>query len=112
MMVRSVYEMAGLISPWKNSLPEDHISLELDAAMAMRLAAARVESPELTDIQHFFICGHMGRWLPLFHERVAGARSAHPAVTEAARLTSAWADAEGAAINNKAKQTILNWRMA
>ena len=104
MMVRSVYEMMGLVSPWKNALPEDHVSFELDAAMVMQKAAQQVQSAELDELRHFFVCRHMASWIPAFVKCVSRAESAHPSIVRAAELAGQWVDDQAALINAQRNQ--------
>ncbi|MCF8037313.1 MAG: molecular chaperone TorD family protein [Desulfobacteraceae bacterium] len=104
MMVRSVYEMMGLVSPWKNALPEDHVSLELDAALVLENAALQGGSAELGELRHFFVCRHMASWIPAFVKRVSRAESAHPAIIRAAELVGQWVDDQAALINTQRNQ--------
>lgn len=95
-LVRQTYAMIGLVSPWKNSLPDDHVSLELDAALAMRLAAEHSNPDELDKVRTFFVAEHMTAWIPAFTQKTITAESAHPAITAAAELTRKWVEAEAA----------------
>ncbi|MBA2882034.1 TorA maturation chaperone TorD [Desulfosalsimonas propionicica] len=104
MMVRSVYEMMGLVSPWKNALPEDHVSLELDAALVMENAAQQGGSAELDELRQFFVCRHMAAWIPAFVKRVSQAESAHPAIVRAAKLAGQWVDDQAVLINAQRNQ--------
>lgn len=104
MMVRSVYEMMGLVSPWKNSLPEDHVSFELDAAVVMQKAAQQGQSNELDELRHFFVCRHMASWIPDFVKCVGRSESAHPSIIKAAELAGQWVDDQAALINTERNQ--------
>ena len=106
MMVRWVYEMMGLVSPWKNALPEDHVSLELDAALVMENAAQQGGSAELDELRHFFVCRHMASWIPVFVKRVSRAESAHPAIVRAAELAGQWVDDQAELVNTKRNQCV------
>lgn len=103
-MVRSVYEMMGLVSPWKNTLPEDHVSFELDAAMIMQKTAQQVQSAEIDELRHFFVCRHMASWIPPFVKCVSRAESAHPAIVRAAELAGQWVDEQAALIHTARNQ--------
>ncbi|MCF8031385.1 MAG: molecular chaperone TorD family protein [Desulfohalobiaceae bacterium] len=99
MTVRTVYQTLGLVSPWKNSLPEDHVSLELDAALVMRGMAQQSGSVELDELRRFFLCRHMALWIPEFTQSVSGAGSAHPAIIHAAGLLREWVAEEAAKLD-------------
>ena len=100
MMVRSIYEMFGLASSYKNNLPDDHLSFELDAALAMRMASRQAASPELARLRSFFVGRHMKTWVPAFAERASLAESAHPAITAAAKFACRWVEREAASIGD------------
>ena len=82
--VREMYASIGLESPWKNRLPDDHISLELDAALAMNHVALRTGLAEMYDLRIRFL-EHMDRWVSKFVDRINNAPSSHPAIRYAAR---------------------------
>lgn len=106
MMVRTVYQTLGLVSPWKNSLPEDHVSLELDAALVMRGTAQDSVSGELDELRRFFVCRHMALWIPGFAQSVSGAGSAHPAIIHAAGLLRQWVAEEAAKLDGASHQAL------
>lgn len=97
LQVRRVYAMLGLESPWKGALPDDHLSLEIDAAMRMRTMLEQSTSTELLALRRWFIFEHMGLWLPRFVERVETSEQAHPAIAWCARRLLDWLDGEKAA---------------
>lgn len=101
LFAREAYAVLGLASPWQGSLPDDHIGLELDAALAVFAAlrqvapgpadspvpvtsapsgpCARGPAPEdLAPWWDAFVVGHMAAWVPSFLDalRRAGATSA------------------------------------
>lgn len=94
MMIRSVYKSLGLVSPWKNSLPDDHISLEIDAALVMRRLMNNNDLPELLELGNYFIKEHMLTWVPLFCHRVQKAPSGHIAVNSVAAALCKWLEQE------------------
>jgi TorA maturation chaperone TorD len=87
--VRQMYAALGLESPWKNSLPDDHISLELDAALAMNHVVKEVDHEEIEDLHARFM-KHMTNWVPLFADRVLSAPSSHPAINHVVLCLSDW----------------------
>lgn len=93
MLVRSVYEMIGLVSPWKNTLPDDHISLELDAALALHrvlLAATPSVRGQLEELRGFFLREHVQVWVPRFCARIEAAPSATPVLLCMAAALRQW----------------------
>jgi TorA maturation chaperone TorD len=89
MEVRQMYSALGLESPWKNSLPDDHISLELDAALAMNHIARQTEQMEMQELRERFMT-HMDTWVPLFVERVQKAPSQHSAINYVVTCLTEW----------------------
>lgn len=87
--VRHMYSTLGLESPWKNSLPDDHISLELDAALVMNHIAQQTDQVEIQQLRERFMT-HMDSWVPLFVERVQNAPSHHPAINYVVKCLSQW----------------------
>ena len=75
--VREMYASIGLESPWKNRLPDDHISLELDAALAMNHVALHTGLAEIHDLRSRFL-EHMDRWVSRFVDRINKAPSMPP----------------------------------
>lgn len=67
--MRHLYEAVGLVSPWAGSVPDDHLGLELDAYLQLRVALTCVDSTALRRaLQH--LTAHMRAWLPRFGLRV------------------------------------------
>ena len=87
--VREMYGALGLESPWKNSLPDDHISLELDAALAMNHIAQQTEQVEMHNLRDRYI-NHMDSCVPLFAERILASQSSHPAIDYVVKCLSSW----------------------
>lgn len=87
--VRQMYGALGLESPWKNSLPDDHISLELDAALAMNYLVQQTNHVEMQELRERFM-RHMDTWVPLFAERIQNAPSSHPAINYVVKCLSKW----------------------
>lgn len=87
--VRDMYASLGLESPWKNTIPDDHISLELDAALAMNHIAQRTDQAEIRELRERFMM-HMDNWVPRFAELILEAPSAHPAISHVVKCLSDW----------------------
>ena len=93
MLVRSVYEMIGLVSPWKNTLPDDHVSLELDAAMALHRLYQVATSPvrgQVEELRGFFLEEHVQVWMPRFCARIETAPSVTPVLLCVAGALRQW----------------------
>jgi len=89
--VREMYATLGLESPWKNLLPDDHISLELDAVLAMNHIANQVDDEEIKTLQARFM-EHMKKWVPLFANWVLTAPSHHPVIDRVVLCLTDWLD--------------------
>lgn len=94
MFARAAYETMGLVSPWKNMLPEDHVSLELDAVMIMHQYKEHKEPNGVSSLRNYFVNDHMQSWVPLFCQRIKDSESGHPVIKEIADILLTWLDAE------------------
>jgi TorA maturation chaperone TorD len=83
--IRQLYELIGLVSPWLNKIPDDHVALELDALWQIETAMESVDSHQLRDV-HAYLITHLQSWIPLFYERVLSIDDVHPAVTRVAEI--------------------------
>ena len=83
--IRQLYELVGLVSPWLNKIPDDHVALELDALWQIESAMQNVDSPQLRDV-HAFLMTHLQSWIPLFYERVFSIEGVHPVVTRVTEI--------------------------
>jgi TorA maturation chaperone TorD len=99
LQARHLYQMVGLVCPWQDTLPDDHLSLELDACLRIRYAALEGASPELTEVYAFFLTQHIANWLPLFSRRVREAPAVPPTICWAVEELSNWLQAEMAWLN-------------
>jgi TorA maturation chaperone TorD len=79
MKVRQLYELIGLVSPWLNKIPDDHVALELDALWQIESAMETTDSPQLQDV-HEYLLARLQSWIPLFSERILSIADVHPAV--------------------------------
>lgn len=92
--VRYLYQMMGLISPWQNSLPDDHLGLELDAYYQLQIVISQVNSAELKALQEYFLLNHLNRWLPQFSNRVKTAPEVPAPLIFVVDQLNAWLQAE------------------
>lgn len=83
--IRHFYEAIGLVSPWLDSLPDDHLSLELDAYRRLERAGAVLDLDELRDLQAF-LGAHLRSWVPLFVDRVRRSEDTPEAILFVASL--------------------------
>ncbi|MFW5731206.1 MAG: TorD/DmsD family molecular chaperone [Desulfonatronovibrionaceae bacterium] len=90
MTVRKVYESMGLASCWKNTVPDDHISIELDAARILLQLKHQPDREESDELRKFFVQEHMGTWIPAFCSRVENSGHAHEAIVGVCRILAIW----------------------
>jgi TorA maturation chaperone TorD len=88
--VRQIYELAGLQSPLKNIVPEDHLSFELDAYRQLCIAISGVPSAELTALRQYLLNRHLRRWLPQFISRMRSAEATPEAIHFVVDCLEAW----------------------
>lgn len=103
--VREVYRNLGLASPQENSLPDDHLALELDACVVMQSLVASGHS-EYVQMWTDFVQGHMARWVPGFIARLRAAPELHPLFIVIADRVEEWLDSELALLAPVAGETI------
>jgi TorA maturation chaperone TorD len=100
-LTRAVLQAVGLESAWIGSIPDDHVAVELDAALALRsIAAAAGPGPdgELAALRRYFVAGHMARWVPRFADRVLGQLPLPGPIVTATRKLELWLEAELASL--------------
>jgi TorA maturation chaperone TorD len=94
MVAREAFERLGLMSPDKNSLPDDHLALELDACVVIASCLEAGPDKELEALWRSFLQGHMAHWVPQFVYRVRSAPGVHPMIASVADALQAWLEAE------------------
>ncbi len=90
LQLRDLYLVLDLSSPWKNTIPDDHISFELDAYRQLLAALAIMHVQELDDARSF-LAAHMRRWLPTFTARIQQGGVTPPAIWFVAAQLLGWA---------------------
>ena len=98
LQVREIYRLLGLTSPWHNSIPDDHISFELDAYRQLNIALARVESEEMQALRQYFLLKHMRAWIFQFVNRVKAADDVPEAILYTVDQLAAWLNQEIATV--------------
>jgi hypothetical protein len=83
-----------LVSPWQGKIPDDHISLELDACLHMRLGLLQSGSVQLGDIYSYFLNEHMARWVPAFLARINETREVPAVIGWVGRKLDSWLTCE------------------
>ncbi len=95
MRVREIYALAGLRSPLKNQLPEDHISYELDCLRQFTVALNQIPSAdEMKAMRDYLLFNHLQRWLPTFIKRVRRAENGHEAILFVVDCLAVWLERE------------------
>jgi TorA maturation chaperone TorD len=89
LQIRELYTLLDLSSPWKNVVPDDHISLELDAYRQLLAAEAVTNAPEL-ELARSYLATHLRGWLPSFIARIQEAGVTPPAIWFVAARLAAW----------------------
>lgn len=101
--VTAVYDTIGLCSPLAGSVPDDHLALELDAALALAALVADAPAPLPPDapvalLRRWFVDEHLAQWLPLFIARVDATAELPPALRHVNRCLADWLDDERRAV--------------
>jgi len=99
LMVRHLYQTVGLISRWKGKMPDDHISLELDACLHMRMGLLKSESSQLCDIYSYFLNEHMALWIPAFLAKINKAPDLPPVIGWVSQELDNWLSCERQWVN-------------
>lgn len=95
LMVRRLYEMAGLVSPLQGRLPDDHLGVELDAALGLLTLVERCDAEEPRALWRYFLHEHLASWVPRFLSQARKAETGHPAVDLALDRLEAWLKDQG-----------------
>ena len=93
--VRRLYEMAGLVSSLQGFLPDDHLGVELDAALGLLALAERFDVEEPSALWRYFLHEHLASWVPRFLDQARNAETGHPAVDLALDRLEAWLNDQG-----------------
>jgi TorA maturation chaperone TorD len=107
--VRQIYQLAGLQSPLKNKVPDDHISYELDCLRQFSVALNQIPSTEMSALRDYLLINHLQCWLPSFIRRVRTATNVHGAILFVVDCLEAWLLRE--VENSRLAQTVqpVNW---
>jgi len=89
---RKIYEMAGLTSPLQGSLPDDHLGVELDAALGLSTMAEGLDAEAPRALWDYFLQAHLLAWIPQFIDKARRAEAGHPAVDLALGHLETWLD--------------------
>jgi TorA maturation chaperone TorD len=88
--IRQLYQLVGLSSPWKNIIPDDHLSFELDAYRQVKIARASVDSAALAALQTYFLQQHLQPWLVQFAQKVKAAGAVPAAIIFVVDQLAGW----------------------
>lgn len=94
MQVRKIYELAGLQSPLKNKIPEDHISYELDGYRQFSVALNQIPSTEMSAMRDYLLTSHLQKWLPIFIDRIRSTPNVHEAILFVVDCLDVWLKGE------------------
>ncbi|WP_353120030.1 molecular chaperone TorD family protein [Nitratidesulfovibrio sp.] len=112
MDVRNLYHSLGYAVPDEGATPDDHLSFELDAALALLAlreaanAAPPSSAPEpspstlATDTQEawrWLVAEHMGAWVPRFVQHALAEPDVPPAIARALAMLLCWQEDAAAA---------------
>ncbi|HCG03621.1 MAG TPA: molecular chaperone TorD [Desulfovibrio sp.] len=107
MDMRALYHALGRAVPGEGTAPDDHLSFELDAALAL-LALRRAGSPaapcsapapatapsaptaDVEDAWRWLVAEHMGAWVPRFVQRALAEPGVPPAIARALAMLLCW----------------------
>lgn len=92
--VREIYALAGLQSPLKNKVPEDHISYELDCLRQFSVALNQIPSAEMGALRDYLLFDHLQHWLPTFINRIRQAEDVHEAILFVVDCLAGWLERE------------------
>lgn len=84
MQIRQFYGLLGLVSPWLNKIPDDHIALELDALWQIEAALRDSDSPQLRDMREYLV-NRLQSWAPKFCARIQSIDDVHPSIIHVAK---------------------------
>lgn len=79
LQIRQFYALLGLVSPWINKIPDDHIALELDALWQIETALNNSDSPQLRDMREYLLA-RLQEWVPKLRQRIHTIDDVHPAI--------------------------------
>ena len=88
--VRKLYHLVGMSSPWEGRIPDDHISLELDACLQFHSTIEKTEYSPLIPVYEYFLKDHMSLWVPAFMQKVEQAADVPVLISRITRQLSLW----------------------
>ena len=91
---RDLYTALELSSPWAGSLPDDHVSLEIDGCLHLRQLSERHDNPQLSALYHSFLTEHFSQWIPKFCNRIMSANDVPLPLYAVAEALTEWLNNE------------------
>ncbi len=91
---RDLYAALGLSSPWEGSIPDDHVSLEIDGCLHLRQLVEQNDSPQLAELYHSFVAEHFSQWIPRFCDRIMRANDVPISLHAVAETLIEWLNNE------------------
>jgi TorA maturation chaperone TorD len=107
--VRHFYQMLGRVSPWQDTLPDDHLSLELDVCVVLRESLLKGCDQELNGLYAYFMDEHLALWVPAFIEKVLGQSNLTRPIAGAIHLLADWLEYERSWLAPAALTRDLGW---
>lgn len=98
---RDLYTSLGLTSPWKGQLPDDHISLELDACLHFRQLDSGLCGNDIAQLYQRFLEEHLLLWVPTFVARIKSAEEVPATIQAVADLLLNWLRQELTSLTQK-----------
>lgn len=114
MDMRALYHALGRAVPGEGTAPDDHLSFELDAALALlalrgagdRIVPSSAPAPtpassapaaDVEDAWRWLVAEHMGAWVPRFVQRALAEPGVPPAIARALAMLLCWQEDAAAA---------------
>jgi TorA maturation chaperone TorD len=114
MDMRALYHALGRAVPGEGTAPDDHLSFELDAALALLAlrgagnrivsssepapaAASSTPAADVEDAWRWLVAEHMGAWVPRFVQRALAEPGVPPAIARALAMLLCWQEDAAAA---------------
>lgn len=93
--VRNFYRRLGLAVPDQGATPDDHLSFELDAFLAIAHVAEADGGEISSELKDWFILEHMGGWVPKFTAAIDRQDGVSPPVRMASLALATWLECAG-----------------
>lgn len=92
--IRYLYQSIGLSSPWEGIVPDDHISLEIDACLQIRSMFEQSGYSPLLPVYEHLLINHLQRWIPQLTRRIAEVQGLPRLIKEIRKQLQLWLELE------------------